>query len=444
MSRPDDHDGRPQPESHPRREASEAQRAASRANGARSRGPATPEGLARSRTNAVKHGLTGKGDILPPDLAADAADRFDTYLRALRPEDAVQRDLVRRAALASVRLEYAEHYQAARLSQRARSAESDWDDRRAAEVDEAARQLDADPAAALRRLERIACGAQWLIDRWEELGRAVEQIGHWDEPRIDRAARLLGYATRPDCAAAPEAAALVRHALGAMAELPEPALRRYFGEPEPREEGLDDDYDIDIGPPPTYDDGVAVWTPPPPSPPTLEETLRLRLPSAEAARDHLAAFVAAEVERLAALRDPLPERVDAPQRAEAVDLALFDPGPEAARLRQYEWACERERSRALADLERLKKAKAAAGEVESPPQQRENEPGAPAAAPPDPRPSAAAAPAAMASASWVEPRRENEPGAPAPMRPSGPPMDAATGDEGPPESPPEHGATPGG
>jgi hypothetical protein len=437
MSRPDDHDpATSNPEPSPR---TEAQRAASRANGAKSRGPTTPEGLARSRANALKHGLTGQGAVLPPDLAADADAKERTYRRALRPEGQLQRDLVRRAALASVRLEYCERYQAARLNQRARAAEADWDDRRAAEVDAAARQLDAEPAAALRRLERSVRGAQWLIDRWEELGRALEQIGHWDEARIDRAARLLGFAVRPDCTAPPEVAELVRHAFGSMPRPPEAAVERFFGAPEPREE--EQDWVIDIGPPP----GV--------SPEEYygakhrEPTVLDRLPAVEASRAHLAAFVAAEVARLAALRDALWEQVDAPERAEAVGLALFDPGPEGVRLRQYESACERERSRALADLERLKKAQTAAVAAPVVPAPlRENEPGATAAiaATADPGPPAATAPPAdtPVAAARVEPRRENEPGAPPAAWPPGPPTGPAPGHESPPEPAPADGATP--
>jgi hypothetical protein len=445
MLHPDDHDPRidpttPEPSS--RREASEAQRAASRANGARSRGPTTPEGRDRSRANALKHGLTGSGEVLMPGMAAEVAAKERAYRHVLRPDDEVQRDLVRRAALASVRLEYCERYEAARLERRQRWAAEDWDDRRAAEVAAAARLFETDPATALRHLRRSVLGAQWQIDRWRELGRAVEQIGHWDEARLDRAVRLLGYAARPDCTVDPPVAELVRHALGAMPEPPEVAADRYFGAPEPREEGLDDDYVIDIGPPPGVSPEEYY------GPQQQEPTALDRLPTVERAREYLAAFVADEVRRLVELRDGLGRHLDGADRAAAEEMALFDPSPEAVRLRQYETACQRERSRALADLERLKKARFAA---EEPPSRRKNEPGAAAegavaiAMPPEVAPAAPPEPAAaLDAAARVEPRRENEPGALAIVWPSGPPDDPAPRDEGAPEPSRDDGTTPGG
>jgi hypothetical protein len=53
--------------------------AASRANGARSRGPKTPEGKARASRNSTRHGLLARAIL----LADESRDRFDDLVRLL-------------------------------------------------------------------------------------------------------------------------------------------------------------------------------------------------------------------------------------------------------------------------------------------------------------------------------------------------------------------------
>src|SRR5262245_48633712 len=100
----------------------------------RSGGPRTPEGKARSRRNALKHGLTGAGAVLPPALEAEVEAEREDLAGALRPTDAVESRLVEQAALASVRMRHLAAAEQARTAQRCRDARRDWELRRSEQV----------------------------------------------------------------------------------------------------------------------------------------------------------------------------------------------------------------------------------------------------------------------------------------------------------------------
>jgi hypothetical protein len=92
---------------------SPARAEASRRNGARSKGPRTPEGKARSAQNALKHGLRAEkfvvvGDEDPQEFAALEA----ALTGELAPEGALQTLLVGRIVRAAWRLERAERIEA--------------------------------------------------------------------------------------------------------------------------------------------------------------------------------------------------------------------------------------------------------------------------------------------------------------------------------------------
>ena len=106
--------------------ASEAQIAANRANSQRSKGPVTPEGKSRSRGNALKHGLTGEGVVLPNEDAAEVERRLAAFEDELNPSGEVGRSLVRRAALMSVRMDRCVSQETAALSERVRRADAEF------------------------------------------------------------------------------------------------------------------------------------------------------------------------------------------------------------------------------------------------------------------------------------------------------------------------------
>jgi hypothetical protein len=94
---------------------------ASRRNGAKSRGPKTPEGKARSAQNALKHGFRAqKHVVLYDEDAAEFAALEAALLEELAPQGALQSVLARRLAAAAWRLSRADRMESELLGRERR------------------------------------------------------------------------------------------------------------------------------------------------------------------------------------------------------------------------------------------------------------------------------------------------------------------------------------
>ena len=92
---------------------SNARAEASRRNGAKSRGPKTAEGKARSAHNAVRHGMRAQNYVVLPDEdAAEFAALQAALFEELAPVGALQVVLARRVAIAAWRLARADRMEA--------------------------------------------------------------------------------------------------------------------------------------------------------------------------------------------------------------------------------------------------------------------------------------------------------------------------------------------
>ncbi len=171
---------------------SEAQRQASRANGAKSKGPTTPEGKAVSKFNGLKHGLRAEHVILPgEDPAAFEAER-QAWFHDWNPPSHTRAVLVERAAVASWRLRRSVKAEAAFLAERADTAAYAFDSDRFARVERALARADVDPVAAVTLLEIDAHGLDRLIASCGELERALEAgPSGWDKPHYHMRLMLL-------------------------------------------------------------------------------------------------------------------------------------------------------------------------------------------------------------------------------------------------------------
>src|SRR5260370_19652097 len=114
---------------------SERRIAANRANALKSTGPKSAAGKARSRRNALKHGMTSRGDVLPPEDEVLFKERIDDWNNDARPVGNIERYLVAGAVIASVRHDRCVHNEFAVIARKRRRSISRWESKQQAKLD---------------------------------------------------------------------------------------------------------------------------------------------------------------------------------------------------------------------------------------------------------------------------------------------------------------------
>jgi len=89
---------------------------ASAANSAKCTGPRTPEGKARSSQNAVRHGLLAQATALPSEQKEELAKLLAAYEARFQPADDIERHVIETMAMAEWRLERTRHFETAQLA----------------------------------------------------------------------------------------------------------------------------------------------------------------------------------------------------------------------------------------------------------------------------------------------------------------------------------------
>jgi hypothetical protein len=75
-----------------------------RANGAKSRGPVTPEGLERSSRNSLSHGLSAQRIVLPDESTEEFQILLDAHIHQFHPANPMEMELVHVMVVARWRL----------------------------------------------------------------------------------------------------------------------------------------------------------------------------------------------------------------------------------------------------------------------------------------------------------------------------------------------------
>ena len=323
--------------------SSALQAEASRINGAKSKGPKTEEGKARSATNAITHGLTAQPDSTSSTDADSYLEWLRNWIADQKPDGVVQLALVERACRAAWRLDRCAKHHDAALARRARSAADRHDRSQAARAEWLGRRLVArvphheskrpaplaegdDPGTLLNEMEDTAAGAVWLIAAWAELGRSLEAAGTWDDARKVAAVRMCGM--RPEDV------------------LDDPYVGAFYASCHALVPGYNllwtDCY------------RVAAIHPNDPLDNARYEELMTRVPDKVEAARWLKWVVDHETARLTTRKLEILDARAAADREGAAARALFDDAPATALMLRYEAASSRDLTRSLAELSKLR------------------------------------------------------------------------------------------
>ena len=282
--------------------SSPARIAANRANARKSTGPRTEAGKARSRANALKHGLTGAGVALPGEDAALIEAEFLQAQEEFAPTTLAGMRLVRDVAMLWVRQDRAQQFEAKALAARARHAAIDFDQARADRADGFLDAIETNPRAYRRALLAMPEGVDRLVDGLTMLlGDLTGVAPSWSAAHHKRLDALFGFR---------------------VADLP-------WNRPTRFSKAILGDFAA-------ISDAEVVSVAPP------ERTAWLITRLIEAIR--------AEITHLAEYRATIDPARLAEDRADAIALGSLDPGKDGVLAQRYIAATARDLSRALRDL----------------------------------------------------------------------------------------------
>jgi hypothetical protein len=151
-----------------------------RLNGSKG-GPKTAQGKAKSRGNALKHGLRAQKIALPNEDPQKAAKLGFQFARQYQPQTVHQHELVDRVTFAAIQQRRCQNDFAARARETIENAQANIDRAHHDQVDAQKAHFKKNPARAVAGLRQTALRCGWLLDRWIKLrGRIINQGGMFE------------------------------------------------------------------------------------------------------------------------------------------------------------------------------------------------------------------------------------------------------------------------
>ena len=174
--------------------ASQRQIEANLKNSAKSTGPSSAVGKARSRLNSTRHGMAGESATVEAGLSPEFAERRARWAPAYQPEGEAGEWALDQVVAASLRIERCGRSLEKLATLERERARVAWGQDREVEAATIAGRLSKDPVLGTRQLETTLAGVCLLLDAWFALARTLEAGRDWSEAEVSRALDLLGIA----------------------------------------------------------------------------------------------------------------------------------------------------------------------------------------------------------------------------------------------------------
>jgi hypothetical protein len=157
-----------------------------------STGPITPEGKAKSRANALKHGLAAETLVID-GLQNDFAERKTEWAQSIEPSTPEGRFALEAVVACTFRLEECRRGINALIEHDVTRACLAWDVDREADVALVASRLAKQPELVARQLQASKQGIELMLRTWDRLGESLDtKKGAWNDAEISTAFDLLG------------------------------------------------------------------------------------------------------------------------------------------------------------------------------------------------------------------------------------------------------------
>jgi hypothetical protein len=163
-----------------------------RENASHSTGPVTDDGRAKSRQNALKHGLRAEVVPLPHEDPETVRIRTRLWNDHYLPKSPAAQHLLNECVQATLLADRVHKYHAAALSEQVNNALTDWEKNREETLEYFLGRLPQDPQNACLGLLASSLGCRWVIAQWERLQAILDTTGYWSEDERDEVVRLLG------------------------------------------------------------------------------------------------------------------------------------------------------------------------------------------------------------------------------------------------------------